>query len=244
MRSLTIRVCGLAVAIGLGGCFTGPAPVATGQAMRLSTLSLWFAAPSGGADPAPQAITVDDGGAGTLAVPATHITYRNGGGWLSATVSGSAPPYTIAVQATIGSLGPGSYVATIQVDSPGASNSPQDVSVTLTVGSSSQPTMLLSPSALTFQSSAGSAPAPQTVTVSNAGAGTLAPPIASVTYLGQERNWLDVTVSGSAAPYTLTVQPITAGIPARPNPNLASITVDCSGASNTPLAIAVQLTVH
>jgi hypothetical protein len=250
MRRFTTRVDGLAAAVvglALGGCFTGPAPDVTGPALSLSTTSLSFAAPAGGADPAPQTITASDGGggdAGTLLAPTAQITYRNGSGWLGATVSGTAAPYTITVQASIGALGPGMYLATIDVDSPGASSSPQSVSVSLTVGSSSQPTMTLSPTALSFESVGGMTPPAQTVTVSNAGVGTLAPPVPTTTYLGQEKSWLAVTVSDSAAPYTITVQPIVTGLPPRPSPNLASISVDCPGASNTPLAVAVQLTVR
>ncbi len=248
MRPITLRVHVLAAAIALGaplgGCFTGPAPVATGPAMRLSATSLAFAGPAGGADPAPQTITVDDGGAGTLAPPSTLIAYRSGGGWLGAAVTGSAPPYAITFQATIGALAPGTYAATVEVDSAGASNAPLAVAVTLTVGSSSQPTIALSPASVVFTATAGADPAAQTVTVSNAGAGTLAPPAASIAYLGQEKGWLSATVSGTAAPFAITLQPSVAGLPARPSPTFATVSVDCPGASNTPQSIAVQLTVR
>jgi hypothetical protein len=249
MRSFPIRVGGLAaatasaLALALGGCFTGPAPGP--PALSLSATSLSFAGPTGGSDPAPQTIAVSDGaGTGALAAPTAQITYQNGGGWLGAAVSGAAAPYAITVSASLGALGPGVYHATIDVASPGASGSPQSVAVSLTVGSSSQPTMALSPVALSFTATGGMDPPAQTVTVSNAGVGTLAPPVATTTYLGQEKSWLSVTVSGSAAPYTLTVQPIVAGLPPRPSPDLASISVDCPGASNTPLSVAVQLTVR
>jgi hypothetical protein len=250
MGSLTIRVGGpsaaIAAALGLalGGCFIGPAPA--GPALALSTTSLTFAAPAGGADPVPQTIAASDGGggAGPLAAPTAQITYGNGSGWLGATVSGTAAPYAITVQASVGALAPGTYLATLDVDSPGASASPQSVSVSLVVGSSSQPTMVLSPAALSFTSVGGMTPPAQTVAVSNAGVGALAPPVATTKYQGQEKDWLTVTVSGSAAPYTLTVQPIVTGLPPRPGADLASISVDCPGASNTPLAVAVQLTVR
>jgi hypothetical protein len=109
--------------------------------------------------------------------------------------------------------------------------------------STAGPGMALSATSLDFTSASGADPAAQTVTVSNAGAGTLAPPVPTTTYLGQEKDWLSVTVSGSAAPYTITVQPIVAGLPPRPSPNLATLSIDSPGAWNTPLQIAVQLTV-
>lgn len=107
-----------------------------------------------------------------------------------------------------------------------------------------QPVMTLSPAALSFTSAGGMTPPAQTVTVSDAGVGTLAPPVVTATYVGQEKDWLALSVSGGAAPYTITVQAIVAGLPPRPSPNMASISVDCPGASNTPLAVPVQLTVR
>jgi hypothetical protein len=255
MRQLAIRAhvpaAALALAAGVGGCFTGPAPDATGPtsavpAIQLSTNALSFAAPTGAADPAPQMIRVDDGGgSGTLEAPTASIGYvGTGTGWLSAAVAGSSPPYTITVKASVGSLAVGSYAATMEIASPNASNTPQSVVVTLTVGSSSQPSMAVMPAALTFSSTGGATPPAQTVTVSNAGVGTLAPPIATPSYTGQPSGWLSVTVSGAAAPYTLTVQPIVTGLMPRPVPYGATISVDCPGASNTPLPVTVQLTVR
>jgi hypothetical protein len=242
---------GLGVAASLGGCFVGPAPdvvdpAAPAQpALTLSPSSLSFAGPTGGADPAPQTISAWDGGAGTLAAPTTQITYHAASGWLSATVSGTAPPYTIAVQPHIASLPPGTYSAAIDVDSPGASGSPQTVAVALDVGSASQATMVVSPSALAFSWLGGATPPPpQVVSVSNAGAGTLAPPAATTTYQGAAKDWLSVTVSGAAAPYTVTVQPLVPTLPQRPGVNLATISLDCAGASNTPQIVTVQLTVR
>lgn len=253
MRQLAIRAhvpaAALALAAGLGGCFTGPAPdpgtTNAVPALQLSAKTLSFAAPAGGADPAAQMVQADDGnGSGTLAAPTTSISYAGiVTGWLSASVTGSSPPYTITVQASVGSLAVGSYAAILDVASLGALNSPQSVAVTLTVGSSSQPTMSVTPAALAFTSTGGAMPPAQTVTVSNAGVGTLAPPVTTTSYTGQPSGWLTVTVSGTAAPYTLTVQPSVTGLLPRPVPYSATISVDCPGASNTPLSVDVQLTV-
>jgi hypothetical protein len=240
-----------AIAVALAGCFTGPAPDPAAAAsagtptLVLSSGALAFVAPAGSGDPAPQILTATDGGAGALAAPTTQIAYQGAsGGWLAASVAGSGPSYDITVQAAVGAMPPGTYAATLDVAAAGAANSPQSVPVTLTVGSASQPTMALSAASLSFTSIAGAPPPPQTVTVSNAGTGSLAPPTPSTSYLGADKGWLTVTVSGAAAPYTITVQPDVSGLTPRSGAEKATISVDCAGASNTPLAIAVQLTLR
>jgi hypothetical protein len=61
------------------------------------------------------------------------VSYGSGSGWLTATVTGSAAPYTVTVQPSLSGLAAGSYTATVSVASAGASNTPRTASVTLTV---------------------------------------------------------------------------------------------------------------
>lgn len=100
--------------------------------LSLSATSLSFQGTAGGANPPAQTVTVTNSGAGTLAVPVVSVAYGSGAAWLTATVSGTSPPYTITVQPSIGAL-VGDYSATISVASAGASNSPQSISVTCSV---------------------------------------------------------------------------------------------------------------
>jgi hypothetical protein len=105
--------------------------------ISLSPTSLSFSATVGGGNPSSQNVTVSNSGGGTLAVPTTSITYHSGSGWLTVTEQGSSAPYTLVNQPTTGSLSAGTYTATVQVSSTGATNTPQSytVSFTLTSGS-------------------------------------------------------------------------------------------------------------
>ena len=69
------------------------------------------------------------------------------------------------------SLEPGDYQATITVRDPNAGNSPQTVSVTLTVRQ--RAVIGLDRSSITFSELSGVNPDPQAITVTNSGAGTL-----------------------------------------------------------------------
>ena len=97
--------------------------------------SLSFSARVGGADPSPQAISVRNGGGGSLTYTVTCSTP-----WLSASPAGgsstgAATNHTVFVSA--GGLAAGSYTGTISIASPAAANSPQVVGVTLQVTSAS-----------------------------------------------------------------------------------------------------------
>jgi hypothetical protein len=105
--------------------------------ISLSPTSLTFTATQGGGNPSSQNVTVSNSGGGTLAVPTTGIVYHSGSGWLSVQVQGSQAPYTLVTQPTTGSLAAGTYTATVNVSSTGATNSPQPYTVTFTVNSGS-----------------------------------------------------------------------------------------------------------
>jgi hypothetical protein len=79
-------------------------------------------------------VTVTNSGTGTLAAPTTSIAYGSGSGWLTATVTGAAAPFTITVQPSVAALSTGQYGATVSVSSVGASNSPRTFTVSLEVG--------------------------------------------------------------------------------------------------------------
>lgn len=101
-------------------------------ALVLSTHALSFLGQRNGTGPA-ATVTVSQDGTGTLSVPTTAITYVNGEGWLTASVTGSSAPFSITVQPQLSDLPAGSYQATITVTSEGATNSPQTIAVSLEV---------------------------------------------------------------------------------------------------------------
>jgi hypothetical protein len=105
--------------------------------ISLSPTSLSFSATVGGGNPSSQNVTVSNSGGGTLATPTTAIVYHSGTGWLSVQVQGSQAPFTLVTQPTTGSLAAGTYTATVNVSSTGATNSPQPYTVTFTVSSGS-----------------------------------------------------------------------------------------------------------
>ena len=186
--------------------FLSPAP-----SISLSTSIVTFGASKGAAAPAPATVTISNGGGGTLTGLALGTTtYQPAGtSWLQATLSGSTVTLTILNT----NLTAGSYNAFVPVTSPVASNSPQTILVTFTVGQG--PIILAAPPSLSFNAVAkGSNPAAQQSAITNAGGGTLSGLAAAVTYAaGQPTGWLAATLSQTTAPATLTLQPNIASLP-------------------------------
>lgn len=176
-------------------------------AISLSPTSLTFNGEQGGSNPSAQDISVSNSGGGSLASPTAQITYGSGRGWLSVQTQGSSAPYTLVNQPGISGLSAGTYTATANVSSSGASNTPQSYSVTLVVASSGSPAISLSPSGLSasMTGQCSGNPATQNVTISNAGGGSLATPT-FVTNYSQGSGWLNPSITGSSAPYTMKVQ--------------------------------------
>ncbi|HYG70135.1 MAG TPA: hypothetical protein VD838_20840, partial [Anaeromyxobacteraceae bacterium] len=108
-------------------------------------------------------------------------------------------------------------------------------------GSASQPILTLSATSLAFQAAAGGiTPAAQTIRATNAGGGTLAKPVIATAY-ERGTGWLVVTVSGSAAPYAIAVQPAIAGL--ADGTYTAALSVAVDGAASSPQTVTVALTV-
>ena len=210
--------------------------------MHLSSSAASFAGAVGGDDPAPQAITVTNSGGGSLALASLQITYGAGNGWLAATISGSSAPYTITLAPRIAGLRAGSYTATVQISCVGPANGPQEIAVTLSMLGPPQPILEVTPAALAFEATAGGAdPAAKPVAVGNGGPGTLAVPTVSVTYGDGGSGWLGTTMSGSAAPFTVSVQPHVASLGA--GTYTAVVVVASDGAAGSPAPVEVTLQV-
>lgn len=103
------------------------------------------------------------------------------------------------------------------------------------------PLLTLSTTAVAFAATVGSAaPAAQAVTVSNAGGGVLPAPSATVSYpAGAPSGWLAAAVTGSAAPYGVTLAPTVAGLAA--GTYAATVTVSSAGVNGSPQEVAVTL---
>ena len=213
--------------------------------ISLSIATLDFSALEGGANPASQFITITNGGGGTLSgLSAGTITYGPGAsGWLQTPIlSTTTAPATLTVQPVTGALAPGTYGATIPVQSGGASNSPQTLTVTFMVAAS--PVIALSSASLTFSAVQGAAdPASQFITITNGGSGTLSGlSTGTITYGPGATGWLQAPIlNTTTAPATLTVQPVTGAL--TPGTYTATIPVQSGVASNSPQALTVTFTV-
>lgn len=129
------------VAVTAAGASNSPQTVAVTfvvdeqPAITLSAASAEFDAVSGGSDPEPVTIGIENGGGGELAALEAAVTYAAGHptGWLTAGLSGPTAPGTLTLTAAVGSLPAGTHEATVAVTSEGASNTPQTVTATFTV---------------------------------------------------------------------------------------------------------------
>ena len=98
--------------------------------------SATFAALQGGANPAARTVAITNGGNGVLNGLATSVAYAASqpSGWLVTALDATTAPATLSLQAVTGSLGPGTYDATVTISSGAAANSPQSINVAFTVG--------------------------------------------------------------------------------------------------------------
>jgi hypothetical protein len=239
---LVVALAGLTVHCGDDGSgITRP----TEPLIALSSVSASFTATAGGAPPALQRINIANGGGGTLDGLAATISYAAGQstGWLTSTLSSTEAPSALSLMIAPGTLTPATYTATIAVTSGAASNSPQNVTVTLEVAASERPTIVLSVSSLAFTAAeAGLDPAAQTVDVISGTGGTLSGLASAVTYTpGQSSGWLTVSLNQTTTPSTLTVaphtEPLTAGT------YTAEVDVASPVAPNSPQTVSVTFIV-
>jgi len=108
-------------------------------------------------------------------------------------------------------------------------------------GTAVEPSLLLSPSSLTFSAvEDGAQPGPQSVSVDNGGDGNLDPLSPSISY-GAGAGWLDVVVTGSGNGQQLENDVDITGLSA--GSYSATVTVSCGNATNSPRSYSVALNV-
>ncbi len=209
-------------------------PVAYSQALVLSSLigatltpsstSLSFASPNSGANPLPQNLNLSSDFPVTYGV-ASSVP------WLTATLSSATTPATVNVAINNASLANGNYSGSLTIGSPGSSNSPLVIPVTLALSSAS---LGVAPASLDLFSIVGASPAPVAIAVQNLGTGIM--PWAATS----DSNWLVPTPASAAGPGPLTLTPTTGGLPI--GNALAHVTVTASGGSTA--SIIVPVTAH
>lgn len=207
---------------------------------------LTFSTIENASSPTSQIVVVDNPGPTPISFKATPVT-KSGGNWLSvSSASGVVAPSSFAVVSAIanaGSLKAGTYLGSVSLSiSPG--NQQFDVSVIASV-SAGQSALRLSQTGFLFETvEAGGTPPSQSITVLNAGAGTLNFSISTSTLAGGP-GWLSASpASGSATP----VNPATATISINPAGLAAGnyygqVQFTATGVANSPQIASVVLKV-
>jgi len=209
-----------------GKSVTVPVTLSVGQGrprLGLSHTALVFNAAQGGAAPPPQTVSVFNSvpGSGTLnwsaaAASANWLTISPASGTASCASATSCSPGLAKMSVNAAGLAPGVYQAMVTVSAAEAGNT-ELLSVSLQVTAASAtptPSALLSPYGLFFTAAAGgSAPPAQSITVSNAGDGTLSFQFSAATFSGG--NWLTVSPAAgdtTTGPVTVSVSVSPAGL--------------------------------
>jgi Big-like domain-containing protein len=146
--TLTLRPTQTGLAVGTYGATVTLAAAAASNSPRTIAVTLVVASvPNLVVGSTAIAVSVTRGTIGqTLQVPVTRqgggaiggltaaVAYQSGSGWLTATLSQTTTPATLSLQPSAAFLTGGqTYVATVSVATPNAGNSPQTITVTLTV---------------------------------------------------------------------------------------------------------------
>jgi uncharacterized protein (TIGR03437 family) len=141
------------------------------QSLVLSQSGLFFQSVQGGTAPPAQSISILNGGAGPLSFSASASTV-SGGKWLTVSPASGTATSTASGAASVSvdptGLAPGAYYGSVQFSATGVTNSPQTVSVILTVASPAQsPGPSLSSTGLIFVAQAGAGATAKAITASN-----------------------------------------------------------------------------
>ncbi|MBI4479529.1 MAG: hypothetical protein HY651_05860, partial [Acidobacteria bacterium] len=203
---------------GVGESITVPVSMIVSPAAKilLSLRGILFTGVAGGGVLPSQNFGVLNIGQGAMSWSAQASTF-SGGDWLSVSptsgtsTAGSLQPPLVEVNVNMAGLQAGQYSGQIRIDSSAANNSPQYISVTLSVlPTGSTPPVVVRPTGLIFIRQAGSSsPGSQLVRLATAVEGSVQIAANPSTLAGG--NWLDVLprnlVVTSTDPRIITVQP-------------------------------------
>jgi hypothetical protein len=211
-------------------------------AIELSAPTVDFTIPLGSPDPAAKTVTVTNAGDRPLgAMTVGPVSYGQGQptGWLTPTITGAAPPFTVTLAPRVGTLTRGTYTALVPVHSAGVGNSPRNIGVTFAIQAPAN--IAVTPTSISTPLIPGQTKS-ETVNITNGGDVPLTGLTASTTYAaGQPQTWLTATLSGTTAPATLNLA-INSGTLA-PQTYNATVRIGSSVAGVTPRDVAVQLIV-
>jgi uncharacterized protein (TIGR03437 family) len=191
------------------------------------------------ASSATQKVRVGNSGSGTFLWNAT-VTTASGGSWLSVSPNSGTAGSEVSVAANAATLAVGNYTGAIQFVSPQAVNSPQTVTVSLSV---IEPvTLALTPTSLAYQGTeSGPDPEIQKVSVTETTGKPFSWNAAATTSSGG--GWLTVTPSSGAGPAVLEVHARSTGLAAGSYSGAISITSPAALAGPTTVRVAMTVTV-
>lgn len=168
----------------------------------------------GEGDPAVESVSVTNTGGSTLTGLALGQAVDGGGqpvAWLSTALSATTAPATIELSASADGLAAGVYTASVPVTAPGVANSPQSLSVRLTVLAPAS--IELSVGSVQLGAQPGDESEPLVIDITNGGDAPLTGLAAEVTYPGgAPEGWLSATLAATSAPTTLTLVASTDGL--------------------------------
>src|SRR5262249_11721870 len=185
----------------------------------------------GGSNPSAQTLTITNTGAGSL-----NWTVAENAPWLTPSVLSGTGAGSVTLNVNTAGMTAGTYTTPLTVTATGATTTPQTVTVTLTLNAPLIPTIGLAPTSLSFSTTQGGTnPSAQTVSINNAGTGTLNWNATSTA------SWLSVSPASGTGPGSLAATANVTGLAA--GTYTGSITVIGTGATNTPQSIPVSLTI-
>lgn len=216
----------------------------------LGTQQVSFAGSENAASPDPQQVAVTSGGSTVASGLSATVSYPAGDptGWLAVALSGTSTPSTLSLTPSTANLAVGTYSASVAVASSSASNSPQTVSVTLEV-SADGPIIETNSSVLNLSAQyRRETPLVRTVEVTNGGGGSLEGLSVAVAFTQTDVfPWLTASLDATTAPATLTVTvpslELLGDATLIPGSYSATVILVSADASNSPVAIPVNLTV-
>jgi len=198
---------------------TSPATLAT------SSASLIFSAQPG-TQPPSQTVNITAGG------QSTAWTITSNAPWLQATASSNLTPGTITVSANTTGLAAGTYTGSVTIHAPGATNSPLVIPVTLGVKTA---ILATTPSSLTFFGASGFTTPSQSISITNAGSGTLAWTASA------DASWITMSASSGTAPASIAVSPNVTGL--ANGTYSGHVTISSGDVGNSPAVIPASLQV-
>jgi hypothetical protein len=222
--------------------------VASGPVVSLSPTSLNFGKRQTGSPSSPQTVTLSNTGNVTLNVATVSITGTNPGDFSQTNNCGSSVSAgnSCAISVTFTPTATGTRTASVTI-SDSAPDSPQTVSLSGTGENTSTPTVLLSPSSLTFSSQkVGSTSSAQTVTLTNTGTADL-----TVTGIAASGDFAETDTcpgtiaAGNSCSINVTFTPTAAGartgaVTITDNAGTGSQTVSLTGTGVSATAVVVE----